>query len=478
LLLGENSGVLPLMSFESCDKFNVEFDVKIHNLDSSADYVSLSIGNENQSSVLPEDSTGLGALFYANGTFQFYKGTQLLHSEANAFQTNDKCHVLITASADGFDEGDPAYCSVFVNGKPMINNDAFNKYSYKLLNGLIKNYVVMYNHNDVGTSASLIDNLKISCAATNVISVHPWTGDSDSLIESSKIYTHLVNISGDDVTINSQTFTGTGVLTNQEFANGDPHYTTSKWALIDAGNYLVAWSPEPPFVPNLTGGSFDLGQFGVIGAGSPAIMLSGLTPNSSNTLYLYSFAHTIGTDITFPNSYGGSVEKIDVDQYGELNGIIVQCDYIADSNGKFVIAATPDNGDIRFFICGFANTETGTQNPKIDVDNMLSFGETSLKTLPLEIANIGGGVVDGTITGITQPFSLSTNNYYAVAGSNDSISVTFTSSEERDYTNIITLTGNGGTAEVTLIGSGIPEPGIIWIIGLVELWVIGKFRKG
>ncbi len=459
LMLGQNAGCSPNTSFESSDKFNIEFDVELHNFDTSSDWLSLALGKDGQSSLLPDSESGLAAVFGADGTFKFYNGATLLHSEANAVPTAQELHVLVTASTDEFGEGEDAYCSVFVNGTPIPNSfNGNNKYAYTLAGGFDNNYVTMYNYNNAGTLPSLVDNLKISHAPTNVVTVHPWTGDTDSLIDPIKEYTHLVNISGDDVTLNGHEFIGTGILTNQGFGNGDPHYTTSTWALIDAANYLVAWVPEPPPSPNLTGSSFGLGQFGVIGLGSPAVVLSGLTPNSSNTLYLYSWAREDSTEITFPSSYGGAVETIDVDQYGQLNGIIIQYDYIADENGIFTVTMVPDIDHMRYFISGFANIETGMQVPQIDVDSMLCFGETALNILPLEIANIGGGIVDGTISGIEEPFSLSTNWYYAVPGTNADVFVTFSSTEERDYTNTITLTGNGGTTEVTLTGSGIPEP--------------------
>ena len=473
LLLGQNSGCSPLMSFESSDKFNIEFDVKLHNFDGSADWLSLSLGNENQSSILPDDTTGLGALFLADGTFQFYAGTTLLHTQANAIPAAQEFHVFITTSTDEFGEGDPAYCSVFVNGTPIQNSvNVNNKYAYTLANGFAKNYVNIYNNNYIGTSPSLIDNFVISYAPTNVVTVHPWTGDADSLIDETKEYTHLVNIDGEDVTINTHTFIGTGILTNQGFNNGDPNITTSTWALIDASNYMNFWPDTVS--PNLPGSSLELGRFGAIGAGSPALVLSGLTPNSSNTLYLYSWARETGSEITFPSSYGGAVDSIDVDQYGQGNGIIIQYDYIADANGKFTVAAVPEIDNLRFFICGFANRETGSQNPEIDVDNMLAFGEDieNPKSLPMEIANIGGGIVSGIITGIEEPFSLSTNIYYAVPGTNDIISVTFTPTAEGVYTNVITLSGNGGAAEITLIGSGIPEP-CLFIIVLIPLFLKG-----
>jgi len=376
LLLGQNSGISPLMSFESSDKFNIEFDVKLHSFDASTDWLSLSLGNDAQTSILPENSTGLGAVFGADGTFQFYKGTTLQHSESAALPAAQEFHVFITTSTENFDDGEPAYCSVFVNGSPVPNSlNGNKKYGYTLVDGFVKNYVNIFNYNEVGTSSSLIDNFEIS-EATASTSVHPWTGNDDSLIDETKEYTHLVNISGDDVTINNHDFIGTGILTNLGVNNGDPHYTTSTWALIDAANYLVAWLPAPPTPipsPNVSDQSFKLGEFGVIGIGSPAIMLSDLTPYSSNSLFIYSFAHGTKTEVTFPNSYGGAVDLIDVDQYGVSNGIIIQVDYIADENGKFSVAAVPEADDARFFICGFANEETGIPEPGLFIIYFFSF---------------------------------------------------------------------------------------------------------
>jgi len=362
LTLGQNAGCSPNDSFENPGGFNIKFDVRVHNLDESSDWFSLALGKDDQSSLLPESASGLAAAFSADRNFSFYDGTKLI-SSLPGLPSNQEFHVMITTSTEEFDEGDPVYYAVFVNGIPQPIEDAFRKYSYTMANGFMKNYVTLFNNNTMGTSSSVIDNFEISAAPTNVLTVHPWTGNTDSLIDPIKEYTHLVNISGDDVTINGHEFIGTGILTNQGFNNGDPHYTTSTWALIDAVSYLVAWTQVPPPIPNLTGESFDLGQFGVIGAGSPAIVLSELTPNSSNTLFIYSWARENGTEITFPSSYGGVVETIDVDQYGQLNGIIIQYDYIADENGKFTVAATPETDALRFFICGFANEETGIPEP-------------------------------------------------------------------------------------------------------------------
>ncbi len=466
-MLGQNAGCSPNASFESSPNFKIEFDAEPHLFDGSGDWLSCGFGKTDNSNLSPISPSGLGAVFFTHKGFQLFEGEKLLGTSWEV-PTNGPFHVTITASTADFDNGDPAYCSVFINGKPMPIVANTTTYSYNLGDGFVKNYVTLFSSNGAGNQPSLVDNFSIK-EGKGVVTVHPWTGDNDSMIidDSDVEYTHLVNLSGDDVTINQHDFIGTGILTNQGFENGDPHYTTSTWALIDAISSLIAWIPETPLVPNLTGGSSTLGRFGVVGVGSPAIMLSGLTPNSSNTLYIYSFAHDVGSEITFPSSFGGGVDLIDVDQYGQNNGIIIQYDYIADKNGRFTVAAVPEIEHLRFFICGFANIETGVQVPKLDVDSMLCFGLSGLQTLPLGIANIGGGIVDGTISGLEDPFSLSSNSYFAVPGTNSDVSVTFSPTDERDYTNVITLTGNGGTAEVTLTGSGIPEPCLFIIYNLL-----------
>jgi len=66
-------------------------------------------------------------------------------------------------------------------------------------------------------------------------------------------------------------------------------------------------------------------------------------------------------------------------------------------------------------------------------------------------------------------------NLPATALTSDIINVEFSPTSEENYTNVITLSGSGGGAEVTLIGSGIPEPCLFIIYNL--LFVICYWRK-
>ena len=85
--------------------------------------------------------------------------------------------------------------------------------------------------------------------------------------------------------------------------------------------------------------------------------------------------------------------------------------------------------------------------------------------------------MSGTISGIAAPFSLGTNYYFAVAGTNDNVSVTFDPLEERNYTNTITLTGSGGSADVMLLGTGVPEPGIVFSILFLVFSIFSAIRR-
>ena len=480
LELGANAGSSPAHSFEEASNYKIEFDVKLHEFDNSADWLSCSFGRDESSVFTPWGGTGISALFFENAAFTLYNDGQVVPS-FSTIPTNKQLHVLITANTLAYDEEDPVYCSVFVDGVPQIvgNPDVndHHMFYYTRLQDFNNNYVAFFNFNSAGsTTPSLIDNFKITAAPTNYITFHQWTGDSDSLINGANTYTHLANFNGENVDINGKIFIGTGTVTNNDIGyNG---ITTNGWTLTDS-YFWVPFRTET-VSSDLSGNSKEIARYGMIGAGTIAVTLHGLTPNSSNTLYLYtqSRAGASGTDILFQNSYFGMDDFIDVDEFGEAIGMIIQIDYVAGENGKFVVMASPENFDNRFFLCGLANIETAASEPVINVDCSLDFGEIVIagsEILPIVIRNTGGGEVDGTISGYASPFSLATSSYLAVPATNDSVSITFEPDEGIAYTNVITLTGNGGTAQVTLYGTGVPEP-YLFIIYYFGLWIIYSQR--
>jgi len=477
LTLGQDSGVSPNHSFLEDSEFKVEFDIKPHELDGSADWCSIGFGKENQASFLPSESDGFGNLFYANGTFQTYSRSSLV-GDVTGLPVGESLHVVISAKSKDF-EYEPATIAVFVNDQPMVVDSTtlpvggMTFYDYLGSDGFFEeNFISFFNNNENSSSASSIDNFIVK-PAEDVVTAHHWTGDSDAILDSADKYTLAVNLNGEnDLTIDGVTFKGTGYLTNI-FVNGAPEMTKTNWALTASGNAVGfhTGEPESNFV---SGTSHDLAKHFAFPHGSFGFHLFNLIPYSSNSLYIY----TVGFDPKgagrigrFASSYGGAITNIDMDLFDKGGGLIVQYDYIASEDGKFSLAISPAKrlpGDAPcFHVSAFANVLNSTSAPILNIDRYLCLGEVipgNNQILNLEIKNAGGGIVSGTIADEASPFSLAESSYSATAPAADTVSVTFTPLAEGFFTNTITLTGIGGNEQVTLTGMGVPEGGIVFSI--------------
>jgi len=486
LTLGQSSGCSPNNSFTESGNFKIEFDVKPEMLDGSADWASISFGKSTQNSLEPVSISGLANIFYSHGWMHTYSGETLV---GNTFgiPIAEELHVMITVGTEDF-EGEEASISTFINDQPFIAdsttlaNLSMPLYAYVRSGGFFGNYIALYNNGDVSTQPSVFDNFSIAPAPESVKSYH-WTGDADSLVNSSKTYTHKINLNDDDVTINSVTFNGTG-FNPGIYGNGDPMITTSTWALTASGAALSFFGGEP--ASNFVGGaSTDLAKHFAFPHGSFAFNLSGLEPYSSNIFYVYTIGFETGTrEGRFSSSYGGAISNINQDLYGVGGGIIITYDYVASKDGKFSLAITPvnlnTNNTACFHVSGFANEKIGEPNPKTVVDCIINFGEVAVgdnKILPMEIKNDGGGTVFGGITGDELPFSLDTNVYSATAATSDVINIDFVPDTEIVYTNVISLIGNDGTTQVMLTGTGVPEPCLFIIYNLSIIIYYLKRRK-
>ena len=97
------------------------------------------------------------------------------------------------------------------------------------------------------------------------------------------------------------------------------------------------------------------------------------------------------------------------------------------------------------------------------IPTILDFGDIVVGDdfdLPVSVGNLGIGTLNGDIINVMVPiFSVQNGSPYVVAplSSND-VTFRFSPLTEFPYTNDITFTSNGGNMNVTLIGTGIPEP--------------------
>jgi len=459
LLLGLSSAVSPNKSFEESGAFKIEFDVVPHALDNMADWVALNFGKNQQTDLFPISSSGAGLVFFGNGNFQAFDGVALVGNVAAVVPTNEELHIVLTASTEDF-ENEPVQFSVFANGNPLRASSDNSAYVYNDSSGYDANYISLYSLNAVSTNTSLFDNLKIY-KVDNTVSVTNWLSDSDMLPMNPAKTTHAVNINGESVAINGVDFTGTGTNFGGH-ANGSDILQSNGWQLMGAGGGVIFHNSEN--VTNLVTdpGSKTLMEYFGYFQNAGGLMLSGLSPYSSNVISLYSYGWGnpgSGRDVYFSSTSGGSITNVDQDTYGRGSGIIVRYGYVADKNGEATIVFSPV-GAAGWHLSGFYSEEISSPGPQISVVDKIDFGEVVVgnnTVLPLEVMNLGSGVVSGSITGASAEFSLA-NSYSATAPASDIINIEFAPASEENYTNVITLSGTGGSANVTLIGRGVPEP--------------------
>lgn len=93
------------------------------------------------------------------------------------------------------------------------------------------------------------------------------------------------------------------------------------------------------------------------------------------------------------------------------------------------------------------------------------------------VINAGMSALSGMVSGVSAPFSMSTGSPYELAaGATGSVTFVFAPAAEGGYTNTVSFSGGGGTT-ARLIGSGVPEPGMVVALGL--LGILGSIgRRG
>ena len=363
LLLGLNSGIAPNYGFTESGEFIIEFDADSQSVSAGGDWVSLCFGKNDNSDLFPISDSGAGLVIFKNGDFQAFDSETLVGNDIGG-PVDEKIHVTLVASTENFDYS-PVKYATFVNGIPMIVNNAKAGYIYDDTGGFDKNFISVFSYN----GSNLIDNLKLKKAPTNEVRVSLWTSDATSLVDDEKDYTHAVNLNGDPIDdLNGVAFEGTGYLPVWTyFPNGSPMIKTNEWEMMGANggiNFVDATK-----ISNIVAdtASKELMEHMVFPGdpGASAIKLYGLTPGSSNTLSVYSHGwEGGGRTAFFTGMSGGMITSVDQDEYGVGIGIIIQYDYIASDDGTFTFVASPNAG-AGFLIAGFTSEFTGVPEPGI-----------------------------------------------------------------------------------------------------------------
>lgn len=189
-----------------------------------------------------------------------------------------------------------------------------------------------------------------SFASAGVWSMAAWTNDATSGINASGSYTHAYNFGNNATNAPATSINGIAF----DSASGT-NPSASNFSLTGYGN---AFGVDTNNVT--TGGSDDIANSFIFGGNPGQLTLTGLSPNSTNTLNIFGvgFDESSARTATFSDPANGSID-VDENAFGNNNGIRIQYDYATDGTGNAVIDITPANGAITYHVYGFANETTG-----------------------------------------------------------------------------------------------------------------------
>lgn len=212
-------------------------------------------------------------------------------------------------------------------------------------------HTLMLSNDVAGDTTALIDDFRLN-VSTSRWSFVPWTDDTASGVNPSRNYTHAFKFGGPaDPTINGVRF--------KALAGPNPSV---------AGQFAVSGFPtvyynDANFLTVGGGGSALLARDFIYGAASQSITVMGLVPGVEYLASLYAVAfdlRTYGRAATF--NAGGDSMTINLDEYGQDNGIRVMYRYVADSSGSITLNYVPTDTASTFHTYGFSNCELASTN--------------------------------------------------------------------------------------------------------------------
>ena len=224
----------------------------------------------------------------------------------------------------------------------------------------------------------LVDDFSIA-PSEGKWSVDAWTGDADSGVEASYVYTHAYNFgSASSPVINGVEFTGVAganpAVTNE--------FSTVLFPNTFAGDVNTVTGNSSALATDFVYSGAD-----VVAGTYQSINILGLTPGTEYVATVYTVAFDAPTPAirwaTF--SVGEDHLTVNQDQLGNDSGLRISYRYIADANGSATFNIAPVNPvNVSIHVYGFSNRENVNRDlaPSISVE---PFDATVAQGLPVDM---------------------------------------------------------------------------------------------
>jgi hypothetical protein len=246
----------------------------------------------------------------------------------------------------------PGYDPVKLEVTPTGGTNPYKNVAFQFTATATSHLITFTNDRTSGDHTLVMDDVAITPASTaSSWDFSAWTGDADSGIDSQYPYTHAVNFAlNPPVTVNGVNFIGR--------EGGTP----GRFQLTDLTNGFGNRTPN-----NVTGSSATLAKDFRFNGANTGITLQNLKPNTQYVFTAYGLAFdaagvyrssTFGSDIP-----GSDKFSVNLNHYGEGNGIKVTYTYTTDASGTPVAISYPTHGSGSWHTSAFSNREAVASTP-------------------------------------------------------------------------------------------------------------------
>lgn len=290
---------------------------------------------------------GTGAAGISQSVTDLVVGTQYTVTARVTARTGNLPSLVFSTDVPGYDP-------VKLEINPAGGTNPYKTVAFQFTATATSHIITFTNDRTAGDHTLVMDDVTVAPSSTaSSWAYSAWTGDGDSGIDSQFVYTHAVTFgTNNPVTINGVNFIGreTG--------------TTGRFLLTDLNAAFGNRTPN-----NVTGDSANLAKDFRYNGANTGITLQNLKPNTQYVFTAYGLAFDaagVYRSSTFASDIPGSDKfSVNVNHYGQGNGIKVTYTYTTDSSGTPVSISYPTHGSGTWHTSGFSNREAVASTPPV-----------------------------------------------------------------------------------------------------------------